>query len=514
MVRAPSDGKTTGDSSQLSSPKDDVALLVQSDLLLSSLTKQAAVARVEAQKAELELLLTKARAGETDALRRWMAAHSESAEDTLPASVAGEIGRSQTTPGMGGWADFLDHSRKRLKQFAIERTAMELPSQSEPDPCAANEDGRWDLLGSATPELLRKRPQELPEGNKPERVSVASESKVKKPAIDPDRLGLLVESGRASEEEQEERSQLRVLLSRVGGVGASVLAHVALIIVLAIVTLKMPSDAASLGLQASASTELEEPFEISESAEPEVPETNMEQTQPTEQTIDVAEQLDGLESSLADSLSSLAPKVSLASAKNGMSSAAKAMSGPASTSASFFGAAASGNCFCYVIDGSGSMRGGPWEAAKFELLKSLASLKPKQRFYIIFFNRKLTAITLPGKMGPSPRALYATPENLEHARRWVDTLEIGIGAPPNKALEFAIEKEPDAIYLLTDGVTTVDVAKFLRETNRVEDLLGAPQVLVPIHSIAFYSLEGQQLLQQIANENRGQFIYVPDPRRR
>ena len=93
-------------------------------------------------------------------------------------------------------------------------------------------------------------------------------------------------------------------------------------------------------------------------------------------------------------------------------------------------------------------------------------------------------------------------------------MRIDRGAPPTDALRFAIEKEPDAIYLLTDGVTKVDVAKFLREENRVRDLINGEQVRVPIHTIAFYSLDGQQLLKQIAAENKGQFIYVPDPRKR
>jgi hypothetical protein len=36
---------------------------------------------------------------------------------------------------------------------------------------------------------------------------------------------------------------------------------------------------------------------------------------------------------------------------------------------------------------------------------------------------------------------------------------------------------------------------------------------VPIHAIAYHSLDGQQLLRQIAEENKGQFHYVPAPRR-
>ncbi|GIW99612.1 MAG: hypothetical protein KatS3mg111_2945 [Pirellulaceae bacterium] len=109
--------------------------------------------------------------------------------------------------------------------------------------------------------------------------------------------------------------------------------------------------------------------------------------------------------------------------------------------------------------------------------------------------------------------LYATEENVKHAQRWLQTLEVDVGAPPIKALELAISLEPDAIYLLTDGVTTVDVAGYLREVNRVHDLIYGEQVKVPIHTIAFYSMDGQALLRRIAQENNGQFVYVPDPRR-
>ncbi len=158
----------------------------------------------------------------------------------------------------------------------------------------------------------------------------------------------------------------------------------------------------------------------------------------------------------------------------------------------------------------GKHAGRALQAAKFELLKSLASLKANQRYYIVCFNRDLSPMVLDGPE-PEPSSVYATPENLQKTRRWIETIEIGIGAPPNKALEYAIELEPDAIYFLSDGVTKVDVAAFLREINQVESLFGDSQVRVPIHPIAYYSLEGQALLRQIAAENRGQFIYVPDP---
>jgi len=188
---------------------------------------------------------------------------------------------------------------------------------------------------------------------------------------------------------------------------------------------------------------------------------------------------------------------------------------PANSNASFFGAAASGNCFCYVIDGSESMRGGPWEAAKGELLRSLSTMKESHRFYIIFFNQKLHAITMPGEREPATSPLYATSENLKHALNWIESLRIDRGAPPNAALLHAIEIEPDAIYLLADGATKIDVPEFLRTKNRTSDFISGEQVRVPIHAIAFYSPEsGQKLMKQVAAENKGQFIYVPDPRKK
>jgi hypothetical protein len=325
-------------------------------------------------------------------------------------------------------------------------------------------------------------------------------------------LAALASSSNPEQREgQQQQHQRTVLRSGFGGVVASLLAHLLLLALLALITLKMPPSPAGLAFESSVTETIEETLELSQPVAAEVADV---QNPPTaeETPLDAVDEL----AELSSSVSELQPIKPVLGAQSGVAAAASAAlsatSSAMTASASFFGAAAGGNSFCYIIDGSGSMRGGPWEAAKLELLKSLASLKSNQRFYIIFFNRELQAITLPGEREAAARALYATAENLQHARRWVETLTIGIGAPPNKALEMAISKEPDAIYLLTDGVTKVDVAAFLREANRVSDLINGEQILVPIHTIAFYSQEGQALLRRIAQENRGQFVYVPDPR--
>lgn len=309
-------------------------------------------------------------------------------------------------------------------------------------------------------------------------------------------------------DESDSSTKKRVLFAGMSGIAASALAHVVLIVVLAIVTLRMPSPPAGMAFDAAVSDSVSEVVELTEQADANAPEPS-DSSEALESEIEVSDQLDSISTQpLLESMGDIAPpSTSMASAIS-----ATAASLPKS-SASFFGAAAGGNCFCYVIDASGSMRGGPWEAARSELLKSLASLKPNQRFYIVMFTRKIEAIPMPGEREPAERALYATRENLEHARRWLLGVTIGgSGAAPKESVKFAIEKEPDAIYLLTDGVTKVkDVADFIREQNRVSDLINGEQVRVPIHAIAFYSDEGQQLLRRIAAENAGQFIYVPDP---
>ena len=179
----------------------------------------------------------------------------------------------------------------------------------------------------------------------------------------------------------------------------------------------------------------------------------------------------------------------------------------------FFGATAAGNTFSYVVDNSPSMRrDGAFDRARGELMRSITSLKPTQRFFVSFFGKEIEAMELDEAGEPNRYPVYATPENLEKLFKWVQSVDIqNDGWPPNNALEQAIEMEPDAIFLLFDGDTRVDVAEFLREANRVEDLIGGERVRVPIHTIGFYTQEFEKLMRQIAEENEGNYRFVPKP---
>ena len=55
---------------------------------------------------------------------------------------------------------------------------------------------------------------------------------------------------------------------------------------------------------------------------------------------------------------------------------------------SFFGIEAAGESVVYIVDRSGSMQGARWNRATSELLKSVNSLKPDQKFFVFLFSGK------------------------------------------------------------------------------------------------------------------------------
>ena len=182
--------------------------------------------------------------------------------------------------------------------------------------------------------------------------------------------------------------------------------------------------------------------------------------------------------------------------------------------AEFFGVKATGNTFVYVVDSSPSMRrGGAFEAARQEIVRSLRSMKPKQRYFISFFGKEIDPMIL--ETGVTEKfPIYAKPENLDKTIDWLGRVQVQKeGLPPNNALTEAIAMQPDAIFLLFDGDTKVDVAKYLRHANRADDVINAGLPKVPIHVVHFYQDEFQAPMKRIAEENGGTYRFVPRPER-
>ena len=182
--------------------------------------------------------------------------------------------------------------------------------------------------------------------------------------------------------------------------------------------------------------------------------------------------------------------------------------------AEFFGVKATGNTFVYIVDCSPSMKkDGAFEAAKQEIGRSLMSMKPTQRFHLMFFGKEIESLFIePGKVEEYP--IYATPSNIQKAVEWLGRSSIQKeGWPPNDSLNKAIDMQPDGIFMLFDGDTRSDVAKHLSKVNRTADILSEPGPKVPIHVIHFFQEEFAGAMRKVANENAGSYRFVTRPER-
>jgi hypothetical protein len=180
---------------------------------------------------------------------------------------------------------------------------------------------------------------------------------------------------------------------------------------------------------------------------------------------------------------------------------------------SFFGIAADGQRFAYVLDRSGSMgepANRPLRAAKAELLASIEQLDGLQQFFLIFYNEDVRQF-VPGARGRH----FADVANKTAARRFVESVEAQGGTRHFEALQRAINLRPDVIFLLTDGEKKDDLSA--DELKRLSRLNGG---LSQIHVIQFAPAPyaGNSLVQ-LASANRGQHSYknireiVPQPAR-
>jgi len=151
----------------------------------------------------------------------------------------------------------------------------------------------------------------------------------------------------------------------------------------------------------------------------------------------------------------------------------------------------------FVVDMSGSMNDGHrFDRAVAELGRSLRALAPTQKFFVFFFN----ATTHPMLDMRSAQLLPATPDNRAKVVKWIKKLEPDADTAPEDALEQALKLQPQVIYFLTDGElppTTPDTVKKLNHAHKTV-----------IHTIAFVTEEGADMLKAIARDNGGKYRFV------
>jgi hypothetical protein len=163
---------------------------------------------------------------------------------------------------------------------------------------------------------------------------------------------------------------------------------------------------------------------------------------------------------------------------------------------SFFGLRGGGKRICFIVDVSGSMAGGKIERLKQELVTTIQSLNPDTRFSVVFFDSGTHTVA---------QTWLHTDADRQRAIQVINSQLGGTGTDPTGAFQFAfgtLNPLPDCIYYMTDGQTRADVVGLLRSLN-------GGKVKTTVHAIAFGDRSLETVMQQIATENNGAYLFVP-----
>ena len=143
---------------------------------------------------------------------------------------------------------------------------------------------------------------------------------------------------------------------------------------------------------------------------------------------------------------------------------------------------------------------------KAEFPQVVTALGPAQSFNISFFGGSFDDLAKCARLDPS-ELLPATVENRRETSRFLQGVCTTGYRDPTEALESAFQRNPDVIYLLTDGDFSDNDAVLgkIRELNKKKR--------VKIYTIAMVGETDRdmaylKLLKRIAAENRGRFRYV------
>ncbi len=166
--------------------------------------------------------------------------------------------------------------------------------------------------------------------------------------------------------------------------------------------------------------------------------------------------------------------------------------------ASFFGKRSRGNRFVFLIDNSGSMKGGRLETTFLELLNSVGAMKPDQMFYVVFYSDQAYSMFHPAGVD---EMVPATRDNKRKLEAWLATVEMCTGGELNDAVDLATDLEPAAVYVLSDGEI------FESRIRRLVD--NAPRRKYPIHTLGMTVRNQEDAANLIAIAEAHEGTYTP-----
>lgn len=162
-----------------------------------------------------------------------------------------------------------------------------------------------------------------------------------------------------------------------------------------------------------------------------------------------------------------------------------------SSRAEFFGLRAHGTKFVFLIDGSASMTGVRDAAARRELVAAIRRMPPAIQIEVIFFTN-------------SPRHVFGglttVADYNDVIRKIESTYPISGSTPVLPSLRAAIQMQPDAVFLLTDGAFDEhDISRAVQEFNRGK---------IPINTVALQTRSAETILKAVSSQSGGDYRYV------
>lgn len=305
------------------------------------------------------------------------------------------------------------------------------------------------------------------------------------------------------------------LLTLLPGWSISLVGHVALLVILAIVVANPNVGPGSIGLDgqlvdASEAVDDELPanelLEDSNVLEVDLAALNSEASFDTadvlhDQGVDVSlmegfEHGDGLEGLASSGLTPIE------SSDNG------GISGDKGNAASFFGSKAEGSRFVFIIDYSDSMNEGfRWERALMELEKAIGGLTEKEQAVVLLYN--FQTFPMFGALPENVKLLPVSDVFKKSLHEWLATQRPFGGTRPAHALQYSLSLRPDAIFLLSDGLLADNSLEVVAELNRFPVRDSDVEMKIPIHTISLGpNVKGAEIMKFIADTNEGSFNWV------
>ncbi len=153
----------------------------------------------------------------------------------------------------------------------------------------------------------------------------------------------------------------------------------------------------------------------------------------------------------------------------------------------------------FVIDVSGSMAGTSIDQAKASLITALDGLTSIDRFNIIWFNDDTDSLF--------PKAVTATPQYKNHAKRFINQLVASGGTEMLPAMELALSKQEifsrfRQVVFITDGNISNEAELF----SVIDQQLGNSRLF----TIGIGSAPNAYFMRKAAQKGRGTFTYIGD----